>query len=64
MGMASLHSSCQDPSVYVQRNLFESPRDSTSGQILILTFQGHIIHGSTRLDETNTMVSKELLDLE
>ena len=33
----------------------------TSGQILTLTFQGHIIHGLTRLDEINTMVSKELL---
>ena len=28
---------------------------------MTVTFQGQIIHGSTRLDETNTMVSKSLL---
>ena len=33
----------------------------TWGQILTLTFQGHAIHVSMRLDEANTMVSKLLL---
>ena len=33
----------------------------TWGQILTLTFQGHTIHFSMRLDEANTMVSKSLL---
>ena len=33
----------------------------TWGQILTLTFQGHSIHVSMRLDEANTMVSKLLL---
>ena len=33
----------------------------TWGQILTLTFQGHAIHVSMRLDEANTMVSKSLL---
>ena len=33
----------------------------TWGQILTLTFQGHAIHVSMRLDEENTMVSKSLL---
>ena len=33
----------------------------TWGQILTLTFQGHAIHFSMRLDEANTMVSKLLL---
>ena len=33
----------------------------TLGQILTLTFQGHGIHVSMRLDEANTMVSKSLL---
>ena len=30
---------------------------------MTLTFQGQTIHGSTRLDEANTMVSKSLLYL-
>ena len=33
----------------------------TWGQILTLTFQGHAIHVSMRLDEANTMVSQLLL---
>ena len=33
----------------------------TWGQILTLTFQGHAIHVSMRLDEANTMVAKLLL---
>ena len=33
----------------------------TWGQILTLTFQGHAIHVSMRIDEANTMVSKSLL---
>ena len=33
----------------------------TWGQILTLTFQGHAIHVSMRLEEANTMVSKLLL---
>ena len=33
----------------------------TWGQILTLTFQGHAIQASMRLDEANTMVSKSLL---
>ena len=33
----------------------------TWGQILTLTFQGHAIQFSMRLDEANTMVSKPLL---
>ena len=33
----------------------------TWGQILTLTFQGHAIHVSMRLDKANTMVSKLLL---
>ena len=33
----------------------------TWGQIFTLTFQGHAIHVSMRLDEANTMVSKSLL---
>ena len=31
------------------------------GHHVILTFQGHNIHASMRLDEANTMVSKSLL---
>ena len=34
----------------------------TWGQILTLTFQGHAIHVSMRLDVANTMVSKSLLN--
>ena len=33
----------------------------TWGQILTLTFQGHAIHVSMRIDKANTMVSKLLL---
>ena len=33
------------------------------GQTLTLTFQSHFIYGSTRLNETNTMVSNSLLYL-
>ena len=37
--------------------------DLTWGQILTFTFQCHFIYGSTRLNETNTMVSESLLYL-
>ena len=37
--------------------------DLTWGQTLTLTFQSHFIYGSTRLNETNTMVSNSLLYL-
>ena len=45
----------------MQYDLLGSPRDLDLGQILTLTFQGHAIHVSMRLDEANTMVSKSLL---
>ena len=37
--------------------------DLTCGQTLTLTFQSHFIYGSTRFNETNTMVSNSLLYL-
>ena len=43
--------------------IFWSRHKSAWGQILTLTFQGQIIHGSTRLDETNTIGSQSLFYL-
>ena len=37
--------------------------DLTWGQTLNLTFQGHFVYGSMRLNQTNTMVSESLLYL-
>ena len=44
----------------MQHALFGSGHDLASkGQIFIMTFQGHIIYQSTRLDKRNTMLAKK-----
>ena len=59
--VVSLYFSHQDASIHMQYDLLGSPRDLTWGQVVTLTFQGHVIHVSMRIDEANTMVSKSLL---
>ena len=66
VGLVSVRSSRPGESTDMQYDPFRSPRDldlTTWGQTLTLTFQGHFIYGSTRLNDTNTMVSKSLLYL-
>ena len=45
----------------MQYDLLGSLRDLDLRSNLTLTFQGHAIHASMRLDKANTMVSKSLL---
>ena len=66
MGLVSVRSSWPGESSDMQYDPFWSSRDlglTTWGQTLTLTFQSHFIYGSTRLSETNTMVSNPLLYL-